>query len=930
MPLADASRLLISVPRNADHPSKLKGSPMTYPRISLFLQTLFALAFLSLTVISGATDFYISPNGDDSNPGTQALPWRTLVFAGSMVRAGDRALIADGNYAGGITVGGIINPNSGTSDAHIVWQAINPGGPVIWGDQSLDVDAFRVFHSNYVDIDGLTIRNAARDGLRVDVSNHVTVRHCVFINNQQQGILAGIADDLTIEYNECAYSIVEHGIYLSNGGDRAIVRYNVCHDNTKSGIQFNGSGKSVNPTYGTSSDGIMQDNIVTNNVCYNNGLDNQAAAINLMSVRTSLIANNLMYNNGAGGISMGNDNLASATQWGCKDNRILFNTIYFRANEGRWCIQAEKGSTNNTVMNNIMVGGFRGAYLVDGSSSIISDYNLIPTTSPLGVASFSDTNTYFTLAQWQAFSGNDLHSVMVDPAFANNLTEPFDFHLRGWSPAIGFGVPVSDVPTDLDGTLRPAGVAPDVGCYVAGAVSTYTISGHVTSLGRGIAEVEVSAGGFNTTTASDGFYEITDLAAGTYSVTARHPAYIIAAVATVTVGPSTSNVDFTAAGIIGSLSVNPTPIVSGTVATGTVTTGVAAPPGGTVIQLSSTSPAAPLPVSVTIPEGAKTVSFPFTVGWVNVSTQVTLIATLGLNSVSTSMTIQPTSVFSVAISPASVIGGTAVTATVRLTGPAAPDGATVAMSSDNTAAMPPATVTVPAGAREVSFPVQTGALPVDKTVNVRALLGGATASAPLKIIAPLLQDVWMTPGWVFGGDVTECVVYLTGPAPAGGTVVKLSKNSTIGLVTMPATITVPAGASDASVALVTSPVLVDTLITVKAAIGNRSFKDTVIVAAPTMDDFFVDPLIVNAGSTTTGTIVLSSPAPTRGVTVTLTSGDTGLATVPAKVVVPAGATTATFAVVARKSTYVAALVPVQVAIMATYQKISHVATITVQ
>jgi len=58
----------------------------------------------------------------------------------------------------------------------------------------------------------------------------------------------------------------------------------------------------------------------------------------------------------------------------------------------------------------------------------------------------------------------------------------------------------------------------------------------------------------------------------------------------------------------------------------------------------------------------------------------------------------------------------------------------------------------------------------------------------------------------------------------------------------------------------------------------------------------VSPSAVGTGSTATGTVTLSSPAPAGGVTVNLTSSATGIATVPASVTVPQDATSATFAV----------------------------------
>ncbi len=56
----------------------------------------------------------------------------------------------------------------------------------------------------------------------------------------------------------------------------------------------------------------------------------------------------------------------------------------------------------------------------------------------------------------------------------------------------------------------------------------------------------------------------------------------------------------------------------------------------------------------------------------------------------------------------------------------------------------------------------------------------------------------------------------------------------------------------------------------------------------------LNPATVSGGGTSVGTVTLNSPAPSGGATVTLTSSNTSIATVPQSVTVAAGVTTATF------------------------------------
>ena len=65
-------------------------------------------------------------------------------------------------------------------------------------------------------------------------------------------------------------------------------------------------------------------------------------------------------------------------------------------------------------------------------------------------------------------------------------------------------------------------------------------------------------------------------------------------------------------------------------------------------------------------------------------------------------------------------------------------------------------------------------------------------------------------------------------------------------------------------------------------------------SSPALSSLSFSPSSVVGGSSSTGTASLNAPAPAGGSTVSLASGNTAIATVPATVMVPAGATSATF------------------------------------
>ncbi|HEY3269213.1 MAG TPA: right-handed parallel beta-helix repeat-containing protein [Armatimonadota bacterium] len=422
------------------------------------------LALALAAARAAAATYSVSPAGSDSASGAAGAPWKTLSHAAATLAPGDTALVADGTYRE------VLRPaRGGTAAAPITYQAVHPGLAVLDGStvtNSSNRDLVFISYADHVILDGFTIQNAYRAGVRIDASNGVAIRRCRCLNNGTWGIFSDYSDDTLLEYNECAGSKAEHGVYLSNSGDRSIVRFNAAHDNHASGIQLNADPDEQDASFGTAGDGITQGAIITGNVCFNNGAAG-GAAINLASVRNSLISNNLLYNNLAGGIS-GWDNgngQPNPTQYGCKDNAIVNNTVYFRPGEGRWCVSLKNGSTNNAVVNNILAGGARGAIEIDSDSSVVSDYNLLRSAAGDYAATNEDIGPFWTRAQWQAATGNDAHSLTADPLFLSPALAPFDFRVPAASPAVDAGTNRPDAPVDLDGRPRPQGARWDLGAY---------------------------------------------------------------------------------------------------------------------------------------------------------------------------------------------------------------------------------------------------------------------------------------------------------------------------------------------------------------------------------------------------------------------------------------------------------------------------------
>src|SRR6185437_4163631 len=87
-------------------------------KLSILLSVLFVAIFIAAQAFAGNT-FYVTTSGNDSNPGTQALPWGTIQKAANTMAAGDSVIVGSGNYSGQrATI-----TKSGTSGNPITYQA---------------------------------------------------------------------------------------------------------------------------------------------------------------------------------------------------------------------------------------------------------------------------------------------------------------------------------------------------------------------------------------------------------------------------------------------------------------------------------------------------------------------------------------------------------------------------------------------------------------------------------------------------------------------------------------------------------------------------------------------------------------------------------------------------------------------------------------
>lgn len=415
------------------------------------LRTIIALACLHAP-LAGAATWYVAPPpvGDDANPGTLGQPWATLQHAADQLAAGDVLEVRAGNYAG------FQLDTSGTSGSPIIIRNFQGETPIVDADNPVTPDGINLEGASYVLVEGFRVEGTTRAGIRAVLCEHVTIRNNESVDNFRWGILTGFCDDLLIEHNTTSGSVDEHGIYVSNSGDRPVIRNNTIFGNNANGIHMNGD-------VSLGGDGIISEAVVENNLIFDNGTAG-GSGINMDGVQDSLIRNNLVYATHASGISLYQIDGGGPAA----NNRVLNNTVVV-ASDGRWALNIQNGSGGNQVFNNILLNlhSFRGSIDIssDSLTGFESDYNIVMDRFTL-----DGGNSVLDLAQWHSQTGQGANSFVATPGavFADFISD--DYRLHGASPAVDAGTTLSDVTVDLLGAPRGAGSGYDIGAYEFGGL----------------------------------------------------------------------------------------------------------------------------------------------------------------------------------------------------------------------------------------------------------------------------------------------------------------------------------------------------------------------------------------------------------------------------------------------------------------------------
>jgi hypothetical protein len=291
----------------------------------------------SIALAAATTRLFVSPGGDDGNPGTQSAPLRSLARAAGMARPGTQVVVAPGTYTGPVQT-----KASGTAGARIAFVSSTRGAAKVVTAGGAG-EAWRN-SGDYVDIVGFDISGSSTDGL-TDQGSFVRL-----VDNEVHGFRGGNCittandnydlHDIDVIGNlafGCGGSSLDHGIYVSHA--RGVVSNNIAFDNAGFGIHCwhacNALTISNNLVFNNPQGGIV--------IGQGDGPNNGTVAADHF-----VVSNNIAVGNGRDGIRE-----SGATG---SNNRFLNNMLWDNADND---VALNTGSQTGTLVENPLLGNLR-------------------------------------------------------------------------------------------------------------------------------------------------------------------------------------------------------------------------------------------------------------------------------------------------------------------------------------------------------------------------------------------------------------------------------------------------------------------------------------------------------------------------------------------------------------------------------------------
>ncbi|MGZ3749010.1 MAG: right-handed parallel beta-helix repeat-containing protein, partial [Pseudobdellovibrionaceae bacterium] len=394
----------------------------TLDSFKLFLILLIALL---IAPRGQAATYYVSTSGNDSNPGSLSLPWRTIGKAANTLVAGDTVNIRGGTYNEQVTP-----KNSGSQGAFIVYTAY-PGETVTIDASGLGFSWSGIFNINsrsYIQVSGLRLVNSPGYGVYIMSSNNIRILNNYTYKTIYSGIGAYNSDTLTIDGNEIALA-------NNGGGSQESLSIVTTQHYTVSHNRVHGGGKEGIDAKVGSSNGKIFGNVVYDMARVGIYVDAWDSTTNNIEIYNNTVSDSQSADSGASqdGIRVGGERGGTASNIKIYNN-VIYNIVWTGVSVSNWFesgFSEPKFDTlsiyNNTIYNTGTRSG--GGVQVQGSQNkgVTIYNNIISKARSFNIqASLATINNNL----FDGGSSSGSAAIMGSPLFVNAGS---DFHLQAGS-----------------------------------------------------------------------------------------------------------------------------------------------------------------------------------------------------------------------------------------------------------------------------------------------------------------------------------------------------------------------------------------------------------------------------------------------------------------------------------------------------------------
>jgi len=309
--------------------------------------------------IQSTNAYFVSPTGDDANPGTLELPWKDLNLSFEKLKAGDALYLREGIYN---TSEALMFSNSGTAAKRITVSSY-PGELGVIDAHAFDVGqpgythdmgAISITGVNYITIKNLRVQNSHCKGIFTDRASYIDI-----LNNQINNTFS------------CGIGIWDYSQSGVNYKEIHVIGNTVTHATTWDMLPI-GYTKTGEPPH----EAISIAGVVDFEVAFNQVYDCDKEGIDIKEVsKRGKVHHNYVHD-------IDRQGLYADAWFGSLEDVEFFNNIATRCNGAGAAISVEGGSLlknvtfrNNLIYNNHGTGFYFSKWGNDGLRQNVKIYN---------------------------------------------------------------------------------------------------------------------------------------------------------------------------------------------------------------------------------------------------------------------------------------------------------------------------------------------------------------------------------------------------------------------------------------------------------------------------------------------------------------------------------------------------------------------------